>query len=114
METYTKEEFEKMNAPEPTPAQKRAVGTRIAKRIYDWQEKNDFYAFDTEACEAGCGVRILPTFEAFHTPKGLDIEDVAEFRRTEGCAENEGVCGRYKLISMGETGNTWRIERKDA
>ena len=109
MNTYTKEEFEKMNAPEPTVEQKRTVATRIAKRIYDWQEKQGIYAFDADACEAGCGVMITPLFEAFHTPKGSEVEGVAEFRRTEDCLPNEGISGSYKLTDMGL--NTWRIER---
>ena len=109
MNTYTKEEFENMNAPEPTVEQKQTVATQITERIHDWQEKQSIYAFDTEACEAGCGVRILPTFDAFHTPEDSGIENVAEFRRTEDCLPNEGICGIYKLTDMGQ--NTWRIER---
>ena len=87
MNTYTKEEFEQMNAPEPTVEQKRTVATKVAKRIYDWQEKQGIYAFDADACEAGCGVIITPLFEAFHTPKGSEVEEVAEFRRTEDCTD---------------------------
>jgi hypothetical protein len=110
--TYTKEEFEQMNAPEPTVEQKRTVATRIAKRIYDWQEKQGIYAFDADACEAGCGVMITPIYNAYHTPKGSEVEDVAEFRRTGDCAFNEGVCGNYKLTDMDLNGIcTWRIER---
>ena len=109
MNTYTKEEFEKMNAPEPTVEQKRTVATRIAKRIYDWQEKQGIYAFDADACEAGCGVTITPLLNAHHTPKGSEAEGVAEFRRTEDCLPNEGISGSYKLMGMGV--NTWRIER---
>ena len=108
MNTYTKEEFEKMNAPEPTSEQKRTVATKVAKRIYDWQEKQGIYAFDADACEAGCDVTITPLFEAFHTPKGSEVEEVAEFRRTEDCLPNEGISGSYKLTTMGI--NTWRIE----
>ena len=110
MKTYTQEEFEQMNAPEPTVEQKHTAATQIAKRIHDWQEKHSIYAFDKEACEAGCGVRILPTFNAFHTPEDSEVEEVAEFRRTEDCTENEGICGDYKLTAMGE--DTWRIKKK--
>lgn len=109
MKTYTKEEFEQINAPEPTVEQKRTVATKVAKRIYDWQEKQGIYAFDADACEAGCGVRIMPLFEAFYTPKGSEVEEVSEFRRTEDCLPNEGISGSYKLTTMPL--NMWRIER---
>lgn len=95
---------------EPTEAQARSAAYSVCKRVYNWQEKNGIYAFDSELCMAETGVMIAPTFEMEFCPEGQTAPRMAVFVNDGTCAENEGVCGAYVLRSMGN--DTWRVEKR--
>ena len=115
MTGMTKAQYEAAVTPQTDSEEtERDKGYIVCKKVYDWQEKSDWHTWTADLCEQETGVRVTPDY-CLHG--GLKRKDphtplspvTAQFFRTEACAENEGICGKYKLMKM-EFG-TWRIEK---
>ena len=118
MQGFTKEQYEaEIQASTETEVSERKKSTRAAalcKKVYAWQEEKGWHAWTADLCDNDIGVSVTPDF-CFHSegkrpdPDTLPELHTAQFLRTEACGENEGICGKYKLVAMAR--NTWRIER---
>ena len=105
MAKLTKEQFENRQATDAdVSAASEKEQAALVKKAFDWQEKNDIYAWDAEELQAGAEILLV---------SGLFVLEAngvqAAFYREPDMPENEGKCGQYLLRQLDE--NFWHLEK---
>ena len=114
MQKLTKEQFEQLNEPEKHEKSLHRLQNSVCKHVYDWQEEQGLYAWDSEALnEANPDLTLTESFliERAYTPKGKTLTFVpVQFFADPTTDENDGVFGDYRLTNLKD--NLYRLDHK--
>ena len=102
MAKLTKAQFNKASKPPVTPGDTSEDDKQaLCLEVYEWQQKENIYAWDEEALQEDLGISISNFILAGEVEKGNYVE-VEFFQPLDQDSKPEGVACGYKLIRLQE------------